>query len=468
MARHIGTNVSLSQGFDDLGRLTSQSVTAENGRSIQHRSYTYRSDGNLLSMDDQLSGPRSFDLDPAGRVTAVHSHDWAESYAYDAAGNQTVSHWPSVHPGHEATGRRYYAGTRVTRAGKVRYEYDELGRITMRQKPQLSRKPNTWRYSWDAEDQLTSVTTPDGTRWLYRYDPLGRRTTKQRLAPDGVTVAEQTLFTWDGTTLCEQTTTADELPRNVTLTWNHQGVTPVVQTEHISATESPQDEIDSRFFSIVTNLVGSPSELIDENGDIAWQARSTLWGTTAWAAKSTTYTPLRFPGQYFDPETELHYNHFRHYDPETGRYASPDPLGLEPAPNPVAYVTNPHMWVDPQGLTPCRPWVTGKGDDPLVPELADEIHARYPGHMKAQGVDVVGADGKPLTDFDIVTGNAVIQVKDGSGKGALKQALNTQSLTDYPVIVYLPKGRGSVIKSLEEAGIMVTRDKETLMQVIAP
>jgi RHS repeat-associated protein len=35
---------------------------------------------------------------------------------------------------------------------------------------------------------------------------------------------------------------------------------------------------------------------------------------------STTYTPLRFPGQYFDPETGLHYNFFRHYDPETARY----------------------------------------------------------------------------------------------------------------------------------------------------
>ncbi|WP_190084536.1 DUF6531 domain-containing protein [Streptomyces longisporoflavus] len=467
VVRRFGAHIALAQGFDELGRLISQTVTAEE-RSIQHRTYTYRADGNLLGMDDQLSGPRGYDLDMADRVTAVHGNDWTETYAYDGAGNQTEAHWPSLHPGHEATGTRHYAGTRVTRAGQVRYEHDELGRVTLRQKPRLSRKPDTWRYSWDAEDRLTSVTTPDGTRWLYRYDPLGRRVAKQRFAPDGETVVEQTVFTWDGTILCEQTTIADELPALVTLTWEHQGLTPILQTESISATEAPQEEIDSRFFSIITDLVGSPSELIDENGEIAWRARSSLWGTTAWAARSITYTPLRFPGQYFDPETELHYNYFRHYDPETGRYASPDPLGLEPAPNPVAYVNNPHMWVDPHGLTPCRPWVTGKGDDPLVPELADEIHARYPGHMKAQGVDIVGADGKPLTDFDIVTGNAVIQVKDGSGKGALKQALNTQSLTDYPVIVYLPKGRGSVIKSLEEAGIMVTRDKETLMQVIAP
>ena len=70
----------------------------------------------------------------------------------------------------------------------------------------------------------------------------------------------------------------------------------------------------------------------------------TLWGTTAWSANSTAYTPLRFPGQYHDPETGLHYNYFRHYDPETARYLTPDPLGLTPAPNPATYVQNPHGW----------------------------------------------------------------------------------------------------------------------------
>ncbi|MEI2768670.1 MAG: RHS repeat-associated core domain-containing protein [Nitrosomonas sp.] len=39
------------------------------------------------------------------------------------------------------------------------------------------------------------------------------------------------------------------------------------------------------------------------------------------------YNP-RFPGQYFDKETNLHYNYFRHYESETGRYISPDPMGI--------------------------------------------------------------------------------------------------------------------------------------------
>ncbi|XDO63952.1 RHS repeat domain-containing protein [Streptomyces sp. RLB1-33] len=41
-----------------------------------------------------------------------------------------------------------------------------MGRVVLRQKTSLSRKPDTWRYEWDAEDRVTSVATPDGTRWL--------------------------------------------------------------------------------------------------------------------------------------------------------------------------------------------------------------------------------------------------------------------------------------------------------------
>ncbi|MEU9325625.1 RHS repeat-associated core domain-containing protein [Streptomyces canus] len=344
--------MTLTNAFDPLGRLTKQELTGPAGRRLQHRAYTYRADGNLTAVDDDLNGLRRFDLDTTGRVTAVHAANWTETYAYDEAGNQTRASWPTGHPGEESTGDRSYTGTRITRAGNVRYEHDEAGRITLRQKTRLSRKPDTWRYTWDAEDRLTSVMTPDGTTWRYRYDSLGRRTAKLRLADDGETVLERIDFTWDGTTLCEQTTTSADLPHPVSLTWDHQGLHPIAQTERITAADAPQDEIDSRFFAIVTDLVGTPTELIDEQGDIAWRTRSTLWGTTAWAADSTAYTPLRFPGQYFDPETGLHYNYFRHYDPETARYLTEDPLGLAPAPNPATYVTNPHIWSDALGLAP--------------------------------------------------------------------------------------------------------------------
>ncbi|MCX4783121.1 putative T7SS-secreted protein [Streptomyces sp. NBC_01264] len=386
LARAFGDAITMTSAWDEAGRLSEQHITAA-GRAVNSRAYTYRADGHLMSLADRLTGTRTFDLDRAGRVTAVHAQGWTERYAYDTAGNQTSASWPSGHPGGEATGPRAYAGTGITRAGDVRFEHDALGRVTLRQKTRLSRKPDNWRYTWDPENRLTGVTTPDGTRWSYRYDPLGRRTAKQRMAADGVTVVEEVLFTWDGLTLCEQTTHQPDQPNAVALTWDHRGDVPLAQTERILTADDRQREIDRRFFAIATDLIGTPTELIDESGDIAWRSRSTLWGTTAWARDSSTYTPLRFPGQYYDPETGLHYNLFRHYDPETGRYASPDPLGLAPAPNPVAYVSNPNSACDPLGLMPkyTKEEKAQKAKDVALKAIDDVIERAQEGGMKKAG-----------------------------------------------------------------------------------
>jgi RHS repeat-associated protein len=249
---------------------------------------------------------------------------------------------------HEATGDRTYRGTLLIRAGRVRYEYDLTGRPVLRQVTRLSRKPDTWRYVWNAQNQLVRTTTPDGAVWRYRYDPFGRRIAKERLGADGA-VLERVQFTWYETELVEQT--ADEAGGTpVTVTWNHQDAGPVTQSEH----HSGQEETDRRFFAIVTDLVGTPTHLVDEDGRIAWRSRTTLWGAPTGVSSSdssgTADTPLRFPGQYADAETGWHYNYFRHYDPTTGRYTTQDPLGLLPAPNPHTYPSNPYFWADPLGL----------------------------------------------------------------------------------------------------------------------
>ncbi|WP_235450819.1 RHS repeat-associated core domain-containing protein [Streptomyces sioyaensis] len=350
LSRTLG-DITFSHTYDAIGRLTDQHVTSA-AETVQHRAYTYRADGYLTGIEDHLNGVRRFGLDTAGRVTTVSAHNWTETYAYDTAGNQTHATWPDRHPVPEARGERAYTGTRINRAGGLRYEYDPAGRTTLRQKTRLSRKPDTWRYTWDAEDRLIACTTPDGTTWRYTYDPLGRRTAKLRLSEDGQRIAEQVNFTWDGTTLCEQTTLVHGHTTQTTLTWDHQGLTPLTQRERLTTAQAPQHEVDQRFFAIVTDLVGTPTELLDEQGAIAARTRTTLWGTTTWNTDATAYTPLRFPGQYFDPETQLHHNYFRTYDPETARYLTPDPLGLRPAPNPVAYVINPHVWTDSLGLVP--------------------------------------------------------------------------------------------------------------------
>jgi RHS repeat-associated protein len=338
-----GAPVTLTSTWNEMGRLTSRLLTA-GGHTLRDRAYGYRSDGCLERITDQESGTsQRFELDPVGRPLRVTADNWTENYAYDSAGNQVRAAWPQRAGRAEGCGERTYEGTRVVSAGQVHHEYDAAGRTVLRRRKRLSRKPDSWHYTWDEENRLVACITPDGTRWTYSYDPLGRRTAKRRLADDGRTVVHCVQFTWDGTRLAEQTDSA----HGVTTTWDYEGHRPLTQLER---RPSDQGEVDARFFAIVTDLLGTPSELVDETGTIAWRSRSTVWGTTGWNRDATAYTPLRMPGQYDDPETGFHYNYQRHYDPETGRYASPDPLGLDPAPNPVAYVTNPYTLMDPEGL----------------------------------------------------------------------------------------------------------------------
>ena len=67
---------------------------------------------------------------------------------------------------------------------------------------------------------------------------------------------------------------------------------------------------------------------------------------------------LRFPGQYFDPESAQHYNYFRDYEPGTGRYIESDPIGLSAGPGTYLYVlANPLLLRDPSGLSS---WYCGR------------------------------------------------------------------------------------------------------------
>ena len=362
--RTIGGVAAVSQGFDELGRMTAQAIWAYDRpgsdhaadsahRVVQHRTYSYRADGTPLEVADHLRGTRRYDLDPMGRVTAVHAAAWTETYAYDADGNLSRAGTTPSPDGEETDGERDYAGTVIRRAGRTSYEHDAQGRMLRRTRRTLSGQVRKWTYAWDADDRLTSVTTPDGTTWQYTYDALGRRIAKRRLTRDGGT-AEEIWFSWDGEHLAEQAAvSADGSADVLTWDWEPQTHRVAAQTRRTWATGAEQAAIDAEFYAIVTDLVGSPTELVSAaDGTIAWLLTTSLWGGPVEAGNSRADTdcPLRFPGQYLDAETGLHYNVLRYYDPATGGYASPDPLGLAAAPNHHAYVDNPLIWLDPLGL----------------------------------------------------------------------------------------------------------------------
>jgi RHS repeat-associated protein len=101
--------------------------------------------------------------------------------------------------------------------------------------------------------------------------------------------------------------------------------------------------------------IGTPQELSDADGVIAWSAYYRAWGDAKEvigdaARKAGIRNALRFAGQYFDHETGLHYNRHRYYDPQSGRFISKDPIRLAGGTNLYQYAPNPVGWVDPLGL----------------------------------------------------------------------------------------------------------------------
>ncbi|MEV6711486.1 RHS repeat-associated core domain-containing protein [Lentzea sp. NPDC051208] len=335
VSRRLG-EFGLAQSWDSNHRLSSQSVTGQQ-RLVQRRAYTYRADNAVTSIVDQLAGVRRFDLDELGRVTGVTGPAFREKYTYDQSGNISHAEGPL-----SATGPRTHEGTLIRRAGGTQYRHDAQGRITERISHTLSGRSRAWRYVWNSEDRLTSVTTPDGATWRYLYDPFGRRIAK-------VGPQERVDFTWDGATLAEQVRSGGR-----TTTWNYQPGTSTPVTQAESTRIAPQESIDQQFYAIVTDLVGTPVELVDVTGELAWRQVTTVWGTSISAAQGHAHCPLRFPGQYHDAETGQNYNVLRYYDPETGAYTTPDPIGLHAAPNPHTYVSNPMEWSDFLGLAPYK------------------------------------------------------------------------------------------------------------------
>ncbi len=97
--------------------------------------------------------------------------------------------------------------------------------------------------------------------------------------------------------------------------------------------------------------LNTPRVMTNSAGTLVWKGLCNAFGHADIDASSTITNNLRFPGQYYDSETGLHYNWNRYYDPRTGRYLTPDPVGLEGGIDPYAYVDNNSLrWVDETGL----------------------------------------------------------------------------------------------------------------------
>jgi RHS repeat-associated protein len=103
--------------------------------------------------------------------------------------------------------------------------------------------------------------------------------------------------------------------------------------------------------TIQTDHLDTPRQLTDNTKKVVWNWAYSAFGENQPTNINNTVFNLRYPGQYYDAESKLHYNINRYYDPATGRYTQSDPIGLAGGINTYTYVGgNSIRWIDPWGL----------------------------------------------------------------------------------------------------------------------
>lgn len=156
---------------------------------------------------------------------------------------------------------------------------------------------------------------------------------------DGYPLGE-TQFVWDGLRLLQE----HKHSQTSLYVYDDDGYEPLARVDGMG----PLQKI--RYYH--NDLNGMPEQLTEADGHSVWQATYRVWGNTLEEVREPYYIEeqnLRFQGQYLDRETGLHFNTFRFYDPDVGRFTTPDPIGLAGGINLYLYAANPYGWVDPLG-----------------------------------------------------------------------------------------------------------------------
>ncbi|MFY1825563.1 RHS repeat-associated core domain-containing protein [Myxococcus fulvus] len=298
------------------------------------RRYHHDAFGHLSRTEDSLRGQSLFKHDATGRLTQVLRPGGAsEAYEYDAAGNRMAHallsrEQPDV-PERAVTRLAYEKGSRLASVQSARrsesHAYDDEGRLVARHVREEEGPEQVWRYGWTGSGELATVVRPDGEAWTYVYDGMGRRISRR--GPRG-----EHRYLWDGEVILQE-----EDPRGEVRQWlfepnNHRAVL----------------QADAGLHFVLPDGVGGASEVVTPEGRLEWVSRQGTWSEPGPEAEGF---PLRFPGQWYDSETGWHYNRYRYYAPETGRYISPDPIGLVGGHNLYSYVPSPLEAIDPSGLS---------------------------------------------------------------------------------------------------------------------
>jgi RHS repeat-associated protein len=515
IVREQGNGLTQKQHYDPAGRLLEQQISQTKPGAIEavgiRRSYAYDKAGQLIAIGDSRRGNLSYRYDPVGRLLEANSRLGRETFAFDPAGN-IGNPSSDTEGGAQAAGRitnrvavrldgdgRSMAGRLMDNLLKdyagTHYKWDERGNLIER-----SRNGEKTVFTWDGYNRMRSAET-FGETTSFSYDPLGRRIAKR-------TSRATTLFGWDGDTLAFESTQGAEAQqeeqawRGDSVHYIHEpgSFVPLMQIRQAQAvalsettdvkaliadnggrydieqdplwngeqsrTPAPFGKEEIAFYQC--DHLGTPQELTDHEGRVAWSASYKAWGEARQVIsesgrKAGFRNPIRFQGQYWDDETGLHYNRYRYYDPHVGRFTSRDPIGLQGGINLHEYAVNSTGWIDPKGLargqpktesagrkpktgkpnidnrcTSCKKWAIGRFDkicEGHIPGVGTAKFFRDPKDGSWYSVDQTGHGGSAFKQFD-QKGNVLNHAYDldefgdrmGKHKGNAGKVIDLKSL----------------------------------------
>ncbi|NMZ50981.1 RHS repeat-associated core domain-containing protein, partial [Pseudomonas poae] len=378
--------------YDDQHRLHAHAITQQENRHYR-RQYDYDKSGNLARILDTRKGEHHYAYDPLHRLTrADHSQDLQERFGHNPAGNLLM---------HDRPGPDIVAGNRLMIQGDRHYDHDAFGNLIRERRGKGQAVVTEYRY--DCQHRLIAVKKPNGQTARYRYDPFGRRISK-------IVDDKTTEFFWQGDKLIAE----HHADRHRSYLYEPDSFRPLALLDGFGpdATKPYHYQLDH---------LGTPQELTAADGEIVWSAHYRAYGQISRLDVDKIDNPLRFQGQYFDQESGLHYNRHRYYNPDVGRYLTPDPVKLAGGINAYQYVPNPTGWVDPRGLSAeCPGNKKSKKSCNNSPEPEDPIHSRTGAFRQAKSDAKVPMSQHPNTVFNAEIGAygqfRYIRMKDKQGQ----------------------------------------------------
>ena len=314
----------------------------------------YDANGNVISKATP-GGTTTFSYDPLDRIDLEAGPAGARNHDFDAGGNRTSD-------GAGTTAAYTPNSDRLDTIDGVSVTLDSAGNLT---------SDGTYKYLWNSLGQLAELRKPDNTLIAsYYYDHLSLRTRKvtTAAAPQG---ADKTFYHYDQAGHLIAETTPGNTPQ-ATYIWNGDILTGFI-------VHQPARTV----YTVQTDHLGSPFQVRTLDGTVVWRWESEAFGKTlpnedVDGDGNKLTLNLRFPGQYFDRESGLHYNWNRYYSPRLGRYMSTDPIGVDGGSNVYAYVGgNPLSFIDPLGLAGC--YVGFPGYPITIPGTSTQVPLTHAG-----------------------------------------------------------------------------------------